>query len=146
MCSSDLCHIYDLFTFLTGAPVKSVHATAVSPSTNYYAASDNFVATVSFEDGSVATLTYTALGNTEFSKESMEVFVDGMVISLDDYRRLTVTGNRQKPMETRAACKGQKEELQAFAAAIRGEAEWPIPLWQQVQATRISFDVDRFLA
>ena len=142
----EACHIYDLFTFLTGAPVKSVHATAVSPSTNYYAASDNFVATVSFEDGSVATLTYTALGNTEFSKESMEVFVDGMVISLDDYRRLTVTGNRQKPMETRAACKGQKEELQAFAAAIRGEAEWPIPLWQQVQATRISFDVDRFLA
>lgn len=141
----EACHIYDLFTFLTGAPVKSVHATAVAPNTNYYAASDNFVATMSFEDGSVATLTYTALGNTEFSKESMEIFVDGMVISLDDYRRLTVTGSRQKPMEMRAPCKGQKEELQAFAAAIRGEAEWPIPLWQQVQATRISFDVDRFL-
>jgi predicted dehydrogenase len=99
-----------------------------------------------FEDGSVATLTYTALGNTEFRKESMEVFVDGKVIALDDYRRLTATGTRQQPMETRAASKGQKEELKAFAAAIRGEAEWPIPLWQQLQATRISFEVDRFLA
>lgn len=142
----EACHIYDLFTFLTGAAVTSVHATAMVPSTNYYSATDNFVATMGFEDGSVATLTYTALGNTEFRKESMEVFVDGKVIALDDYRRLTATGTRQQPMETRAASKGQKEELKAFAAAIRGEAEWPIPLWQQLQATRISFEVDRFLA
>jgi len=138
----EACHIYDLFTFLTGSPVSSVQAMALSPATRYYSASDNFVATLGFEDGSVATLTYTALGNTEFPKETMEVFVDGMVISLNDYRTLNVTGNRQKPLETRASYKGQKEELQAFAAAIRGQVDWPIPLWQQLQATRISFAVE----
>jgi len=142
----EACHIYDLFTFLTGSPVKSVQATALKPTTRYYSATDNFVATLGFEDGSVASLTYTALGSAEFPKESMEVFVDGMVISLNDYRALTVTGSRHKPLETRASDKGQKEELQAFAAAIRGRADWPIPLWQQLQATRIGIDVDRFLA
>lgn len=143
----EACHIYDLFTFLTGSKVSSVQATALKPATAYYAASDNFVATLGFEDGSVATLTYTALGNTAFPKESMEVFVDGMVISLNDYRSLSVTGGpASKPLETRASDKGQKEELQAFAAAIRGKADWPIPLWQQLQATRISFAVERLLA
>ncbi len=141
----EACHIYDLFTFLTGSPVKSVQAMAIAPSTSYYCASDNFVATMGFEDGSVATLTYTALGSTEFPKESMEIFVDGMVISLNDYRSLTVTGNRQKPLETRASDKGQKEELQAFAAAIRGQVDWPIPFWQQLQATRISLAIERLL-
>lgn len=141
----EACHIYDLFGFLTGSQVKSVQAMALTPTTGYYSATDNFVATMGFEDGSVASLTYTALGNTEFPKETMEVFVDGMVISLNDYRSLTVTGSRQKPLETRAPNKGQKEELQAFAAAIRGQADWSIPLWQQLQATRISFDVERFL-
>ncbi|MDT4856095.1 hypothetical protein FQZ97_904730 [compost metagenome] len=141
----EACHIYDLFGFLTGSPVRSVQAMTLTPTTDYYSATDNFVATMDFEDGSVASLTYTALGNTEFPKETMDVFVDGMVISLNDYRSLTVAGSRQKPLETRAPNKGQKEELQAFAAAIRGQADWSIPLWQQLQATRISFDVERFL-
>ena len=142
----EACHIYDLFTFLTGSPVKSVQATALAPATTYYSGSDNFVATIGFEDGSVATLTYTALGNADFPKESMEVFVDGVVFSLNDYRALSVTGSRGKPLETRTSSKGQKEELQAFAAAIRGKSDWPIPLWQQLQATRIANQIHNLLA
>ena len=141
----EACHIYDLFSFLTGAQVKSVQAMALAPTTDYYSAKDNFVATIGFEDGSVASLTYTALGSTEFPKEAMEIFVDGMVVSLDDYRSLSVTGRKQKLLETRMADKGQKKELQAFAATIRGQADWPIPLWQQLQVTRISNAVEELL-
>ncbi|MDZ4064218.1 MAG: Gfo/Idh/MocA family oxidoreductase [Coriobacteriia bacterium] len=141
----EACHIYDLFAFLTGAEVRDVQARAIVPATGYYAASDNFVATLSFADGSVATLTYTALGSTEHPKEQLEIFVDGVVVSLDDYRSLSVAGGKEKPLATRAADKGQKEELLAFARAIKGQAEWPIPLWQQLQATRISFLVEGFL-
>ncbi|PKO38933.1 MAG: oxidoreductase [Betaproteobacteria bacterium HGW-Betaproteobacteria-6] len=141
----EACHIYDLFTFLTGERIERVEATAIRPATGYYAASDNFVATLSFADGSVATLTYSALGASEYPKERLEIFVDGTVISLDDYRSLTIVGGKEKPFATRTADKGQKEELLAFAKAIKGQAEWPIPLWQQVQATRISFDIERFL-
>lgn len=141
----EACHIYDLFTYFTDAKVRGVQVTAILPKTGYYSSSDNFVASISFDDGSVGTLTYTALGTTEFPKEMMEIFVDGMVISLDDYRRMTVAGSKQKPFETRTSDKGQKEELIAFARAVKGEAEWPIPLWQQLQATRISFDVDAYL-
>lgn len=142
----EACHIYDLFTYFTGARVQRVQASAIVPKTGYYSPSDNFVVNISFDDGSVGTLTYTALGATEFPKETMEIFVDGMVISLDDYRRMAIAGTKQKPFETRASDKGQKEELIAFARAVRGEADWPIPLWQQLQATRISFDVDSRLA
>ncbi|MDI6746178.1 MAG: bi-domain-containing oxidoreductase [Rhodocyclaceae bacterium] len=141
----EACHIYDLFTYFTGARVQRMQASAIVPKTGYYSATDNFVASISFDDGSVGTLIYTALGTTEFPKETMEIFVDGMVISLDDYRRITIAGSKQKPFETRTSDKGQKEELIAFARAVRGEADWPIPLWQQLQATRISFDVDACL-
>lgn len=141
----EACHIYDLFTFLTGSRVVSVQATTINPATDYYSALDNFVATLRFEDGSVATLTYTALGNTGFSKECMEVYSDGMVISLDDYRKLSVVGHKQKPLETRSADKGQREELYAFAAAVRGSSEWPIPLWQQLQVTRVANQIEELL-
>jgi predicted dehydrogenase/threonine dehydrogenase-like Zn-dependent dehydrogenase len=141
----EACHIYDLFTFLTGANIRDVHASAISPSTSYYSATDNFAATLSFDDGSVATLTYTALGTTEYAKESMDIFLDGKVISLDDYRRLSIAGSRQKPMVTRSAEKGQKDELAAFASAVKGKTAWPIPLWQQAQATRIGFQIEKLL-
>ena len=36
---------------------------------NYYGERDNFVATITFDDGTVATLTYTALGSTDYPKE-----------------------------------------------------------------------------
>lgn len=139
----EACHIYDLFTFLAGAQVCSVEAEAIRPVTNYYSSSDNFVATIRFSDGSVASLTYTALGAVEHAKEKMDIYVDGMVISLDDYRRLEITGAKHKPIETRVGEKGQKNELVAFARAVRGEVGWPIPLWQQLQATQISLDVER---
>jgi len=141
----EACHIYDLFTFFVNARVTKIHASAIVPKSGYYSASDNFVTIISFEDGSVATLTYTALGSTEFPKETMDIFVDGMVISLNDYRHLSISGLKQESLKTRSADKGQKEELVAFARAIKGETGWPIPLWQQLQATRISIEVDRLL-
>jgi hypothetical protein len=48
-------------------------------------------------------------------------------------------------LKSRTSEKGQLQELEAFAAAIKGREPWPIPLWQQMQATRISYEVDRLL-
>ena len=141
----EACHIYDLFTFFIGAEVVKINVSAIRPKTPYYSASDNFVATLSFKDGSLATLTYTALGTTESPKESMEIFVDGAVISMLDFRKMSAVGCKFNPLVTRGAEKGQKEELVAFAAAIKGGEDWPIPLWQQLQATRIACSVEAFL-
>ena len=139
----EACHIYDLFTFLTGSQVVDVKASAITPNTNSYVANDNFVATCTFSDGSVATLIYTALGSKEFPKERMEVFVDGKVIEMDDYKTLRITGVKQKGLTTKRIVKGQKEEIKAFGEAIVRGQEWPIPLWEQMQAMRISFEVER---
>jgi predicted dehydrogenase/threonine dehydrogenase-like Zn-dependent dehydrogenase len=139
----EACHLYDLFTFLTDSEVKQIQASALSPRTAHYSSSDNFVATVSFADGSVATLTYTALGTKDFPKEQAEIFCDGKVIALDDYKTLTVAGGKAT-CRTKLPEKGQKEELRAFAAGIR-DGEWPIPLWQQLQATDIALAVDATL-
>ena len=141
----EACHIYDLFTFLTGRRVTAVSAQPVLPSGGYYSRTDNFVATARFDDGSVASLAYTALGSREHPKEQMEIFSDGKVVVLDDYRRLTISGSRARGVSTAMPSKGQKEELEAFARAIRGGGEWPIPLWQQIQATEIALQVEEFL-
>lgn len=141
--TGEACHIYDLFTYLTGSKVVTVDARAIIPKTGHYSRSDNFVATMTFSDGSVATLTYTALGSKDYPKEQLEVFVDGKVLVLEDYKRLTVCGAKVKGVETKMVDKGHLEELAMFARVIGQGGEWAIPLWQQVQATEISFEVER---
>jgi predicted dehydrogenase len=141
----EACHIYDLFTYLTNSKVVKVDAQAIRPTTRHYNHNDNFVATMTFDDGSVATLTYTALGSMEYPKEQLEVFVDGKVLVLEDYKRLSVKGAKTRGVETKIIDKGQKEELEAFADAIEHGGDWPIPLWQQAQATEISIEVENLI-
>lgn len=142
----EACHIYDLFTFLTGSKIASVTAQAITPKTGYYSATDNFVATLAFADGSVATLTYTAAGSRDYPKEQLEVFVDGMTIAMTDFKSLQVTGSKAAGLETKLQEKGQKEELVAFAEAIKTGGDWPISLWEQSQVTEIAMTVQGFLS
>ncbi len=141
----EACHIYDLFTYLSGRKVATVDAQAIASTTGYYGEQDNFVATLTFDDGTVATLTYTALGSTDYPKERLEVFVDGKVIVLDDYKRLTIFGAKVKGIAGKVVDKGHKKELEAFAFAIEKGGEWPIPLWQQVQAMKIALLVEHLI-
>ncbi len=141
----EACHIYDLFTYLTNANATSITAVSIEPNDNYYLASDNFSATITFNDGSIANLIYTAMGNKSHPKESMEIFVDGKVILMEDYKSLTVKGENIKPINNRIIDKGQFNELKAFAESILTTGQSPIPLWQQIQATRIANTVEQFL-
>lgn len=138
----EACHIYDLFNFLTGAKAVEVSANSISPAGGCYSSKDNFVATVSYDDGSIATLTYTALGAKDYPKEVMDVYFDGKMISLSDYKSLTGYGVKIADVSSRVSDKGQLEELEAFGKAIKEGTASPIPLWQQLQAMRIAFAVE----
>lgn len=141
----EACHIYDLFTYLTDASTESVNAVHLRPSTAFYTGRDNFVATVRFDDGSVATLMYTSLGHGDHPKELLEVYVDGKVIVLNDYKTLSVVGSKEDGLSTTFVEKGHKEELVQFAEALASSGVWPAPMEHQIQATEIAFEVERFL-
>ena len=65
-------------------------ATSIDPGALPYLRNDNFAATIGYEDGSVATLIYTALGpKTGLGKERIDVFCDGEAFVVDDFKKLT---------------------------------------------------------
>ncbi len=140
----EACHIYDLFNFFTESEVESIEGKSITPHTEQYAGNDNFTATIKYRDGSVCNLIYTALGAKEYPKEEMEIYFDGKIIRMSDYKKLDIFGGRYKGMEMKTAEKGHMEELKAFTEAIKDKRE-AIPLWQQVQATEISFEVEELL-
>lgn len=133
------CHFLDVFRFLVGAPFASVNSLNITPRTQNVLGQDNVSATLKHSDGSVATLLYTALGHRDLPKEYMEVYCDGKVYILDDYKSLSVKGGKGD-MRGMTPDKGHSRELQAFAEGIRSGAA-PISLEELFDVTEASFRI-----
>lgn len=132
------CHILDLFDYFTGSRASEITVNRLSPHTDHVSGEDNCFITVKYEDGSVCTLLYTGQGNNEYGKEFCEVYADGKVYVIDDYKSLKAYGTNVKEIKTLTSEKGQYEELEYFYRALKKGNEYPIPLWQLEQATRLS--------
>ena len=138
------CHIFDLFNYFTDSEAESISVNKITPKTDHVSCADNCVVTVKYKDGSVCTLTYTGQGHKDYGKEFCEIIVDGMVITIDDYKKLEGYGVNLKNIKSSISDKGQYEELLAFYKAIKGKNKYAIPLWQLEQATKISIMVENY--
>ena len=132
------CHFIDLITFLVGAAPISVTAHALPDNGKYRM--DNVSMTFTFPDGSIGVVDYLASGDKSFQKERVEVFCAGQIAVLDDYRSLTIVKDGKRSVEKLSAQdKGWKNEMQAFARAIREGGAPPIPYDQLIGVTQSTF-------
>jgi len=138
----EACHMFDVFNFFTQSEVESIDVSAISPKTEHISARDNFIATLKYSDGSICSLTYTALGTREVGKEYIEVYCDNKTMIIDDFKGLKIYGVRQKGWRG-AQDKGHMRELEEFAHSIREGDVWPISLDELIRATVISFAVEQ---
>ncbi|MHA1380801.1 MAG: Gfo/Idh/MocA family protein [Candidatus Helarchaeota archaeon] len=139
----EACHIFDLFNYFTDSEIESIAVDSISPKTKYFFSMDNVVITLKYKDGTICSLTYTALGNSQYPKEFCQIYFDGKIIIINDYKKLEGYGFKLKEIKSLKPDKGQFEELIEFSKYLRGELQMPIPLWQLVQTTEISFRVEK---
>lgn len=88
----EACHIIDLFCYLTDSRPTAVSVEALHAGAANIFPTDNFIAQISFEDGSICSLLYTSLGHEAVGKERMELFFDSKTIVMDDYQILSGYG------------------------------------------------------
>ena len=138
----EACHIYDLFTFLTESKVSDIKVSSIHVANDEHADNENFAATLSFEDGSVGSLTFTSLGSSKYPKEIFHVYADEAVHILTDYRKLESVDSSSNVIRSDNIEKGHFEELEAFVDVLKNGGEWPIPFWHQIQASRIALTIE----
>lgn len=129
----EACHFVDLLAHLAGAPIRSIHAQSAPLQAGQI--EENVVATLSFADGSVATLNYNALGDPALPKEHLEVFGDGRVTVLDDFKRLSMVAKGSRQEVSAAQDKGHAEEINRFIEALLQNGVSPVPFVEAAQAT-----------
>jgi len=134
----EACHFMDLMVHLTGSCVKTIAATMVGA--GVATRSDKMSILLGFEDGSVGTVNYFANGAKAYPKELLEVFSQGRVLRLENFRRLTgyaFSGFRR--FRTLRQDKGHAAEFAAFVERVAAGGPPLIPLEQLVNVTLATF-------
>jgi predicted dehydrogenase/threonine dehydrogenase-like Zn-dependent dehydrogenase len=139
----EACHMYDVFRFLSGKPVAGISARAIDPQALPYLRTDNFCATLSYEDGSVGNLVYTALGPKQgLPKERIEVFCDGEAYIVDDFKALVRASDSEVLWQSETVDKGQYEQICRLGDAIASGGAAPIPLEEIVETSAVALHID----
>ena len=124
------CHFVDLARFLVGRPIMAArwHKSAECDTANLL---------MEFDDGSQATVHYFANGHRAYSKERVEVFAEGRVLVLDNWRKLRGYGwkgfsklNLWQQEKGNAACLGE------WLRAIAKDGPLPIPFAELMEVSR----------
>ncbi len=138
----EACHIIDLFSYLVDSPVRAYSSAGLSPATESISTSDNKSIILEYEDGSVASLDYFAVGSKEFPKECLEVHFDEKSIIVDDYKSIKGCGVKVADINSQTPDKGQLEELEELYRCLNEENKgWPIELESMIETTKVTFGV-----
>ncbi len=130
----EACHFVDLLRYLAASPIEDLQLLRAADSKP---CPDTFSLQLRFTDGSIGTVHYFANGSKAFPKERLEVFADGKVLQLDNYRKLKAWGI--PGFSTRRLLsqdKGQEGCCAAFLQAIETGGSPPIPIAEIFEVQR----------
>ena len=128
----EICHFVDMLIFLTGSNPTKIYAERVKGDDQGIINSDNINITISFQDGSVGNIFYTASGDKAFSRERVEIYSEGKTIIIDDYKETTIYFNgKRKSYKTINQDMGYKNELEHFIDVIKGKSK-PLLTYKEI--------------
>ena len=134
----EACHFVDFATFLVDEPPTTVAAAAVAGGSQL--PEENVTTTLTFPDGSLAQIVYTAYGDPSLPKERVEVFGETGAGVLLDYQELRLHQHGVETLTSGKRDKGHAVEIQTFIDCCRsGDQPWPVG--DMAAVMRATFDV-----
>jgi predicted dehydrogenase len=143
----EACHFIDLLACIVGLPITAVSAIEIGSSPGVETTEDKMTIVLEFADGSHGTVHYFANGAKEFPKERVEVFSEGRILQLDNFRKLESYGfglkrgfGLPKPGDLlKGQDKGHSDGFRAFIESVRSGQPSPITFDAIVNTTKACF-------
>ena len=121
----ECCHFLDLVRFLASSSISSCSIERLGGASLL---SDTFSLNVKFESGTLASIHYFCNGSNSFPKERLEVFSNGNIYLLDNFRKLRSFGDPLFPtIRLHRQDKGQLACVREFLNGITS-GKPPIPV------------------
>ncbi|MBN1664247.1 MAG: bi-domain-containing oxidoreductase [Deltaproteobacteria bacterium] len=132
------CHFIDLLAYLADSPVVRVSAMMVG--LGAAVREDKMSILLGFADGSVGTVNYFANGAKSYPKEALEVFSDGRVLRMDNFRQTRGFGfGGFRKLRTLRQDKGHAAEIARFISCVEQGGTPLIAFDEIINTTRASF-------
>lgn len=133
----EACHFIDLLRHLAGSPIESAQAHYLDSSCQ-----DTASIQLTFANGSIGTVHYFANGHKSLPKEKLEIFSNGKVIEIDNFRTMKTHGwSGLKSRKLHRQDKGHKDEILSFLNAIKHGKSAPIAHEELLEVTRQSINI-----
>jgi predicted dehydrogenase len=136
----ELCHFVDWARCLVGCGISSVAANALPDGARYNR--DNVVATLTFQDGSIATISYLANGDRAVPKEQFEVFCEGKVGRITDFCTLELARGGKTRRTRSGQDKGHQREIELIVDAMRRGGHSPIAFEELVEVSEATLAIE----
>jgi len=112
----EACHFIDLLSFLCGSRIVSV--SAVQMERGVAIKEDKMSIVMGFADGSVGTVNYFGNGHKGYPKETLEVYSEGRVFRLSNFRHLVAWGAKGFRSMKGRLDKGHAAQFKAFVERV----------------------------
>lgn len=138
----EACHFIDLMRYLADSEIVSAQGRRMGDVDGIDITEDKAAIILGFADGSFGTIHYLANGAANFPKERIEVFSEGRVLQLDNFRKLKAFGwPGFRKMNLWKQDKGQVGCATAFLSAIESGKEAPIPARELFEVARVTIEI-----
>lgn len=138
----EVCHFVDFVQFMSDAIPVRVSASSVPRKPLAGFVDDSVAVSITLSDGSIASIIYTASGDSSVAKERVEIFCDRSVATIEDFREGSFDKeSKRTKLGGGAQDKGHAAEVAAFLASARGESDPPISLESLAATTLATFAI-----
>jgi predicted dehydrogenase/threonine dehydrogenase-like Zn-dependent dehydrogenase len=137
------CHFFDLMNFFMNAPPREILVSMPSLGDTNLTDTDNLVANIKYENGSLGSILYSTIGARKYPKERFEFFGKNTVIFIDDYVELTVEGMEHQRKRFKEVDKGHSALLEAYGRYLAGDSGVKgLPVNSEaINSMKLTFDV-----
>jgi predicted dehydrogenase/threonine dehydrogenase-like Zn-dependent dehydrogenase len=132
----EACHFIDLMIYLTGGMVKEVSMSALGthPAEN----TDNAIITLNFSNGSQGVINYFANGNKSYPKERIELYSQGRILTVDNFRKTMGYGFKGFSSLRTSIDKGHKNQFGKLIKMVKEGQDPIIPFEELLNSSKAS--------
>ena len=115
----EACHYIDLMRYIVGHKIINFQVSKMGKNESISVTEDKAIITLNFADGSHGVINYLANGSNKFPKERIEIFSEGKILQLDNFKKLKGYGWKSfRKMNLWHQDKGQKNCIKSFISSL----------------------------
>jgi len=137
------CHFIDLMNYFMNSNYCDFQV--ISPSLNDAGIidSNNIVANIKYENGSIGSIIYTTIGNINYPKEQFEFYGKNMIFNINNYEKLKVSGYENINIKYSKIDKGHFLLLDEYGKFLLGGSDGKnLPLNNKaIESMKLTFEI-----